>query len=643
MHGEPTLTMGGVAYAPGDPSVIYAASGEDADGFNPAWPGVGVYRSTDGGDDWELVANVPSTRFSAVWVHPTDPDVVYVAGNRGLHKSADGGTTWLTNPGASSLFDGHVTDVVVAHDDPDRVYIGVWNDGVYRSTSAGEQVGGTPPFVRLDGTDQLPSGADAAWIKLAIGREGDSGSDFLATKLGPSGSRIFTTTDGGDAWTEGAANVASVGFDEWASVIAVDPRNEDRLFAGAAGAFQRSTDGGATWTSVNAGIHPDQQDAVVAPDDAEPDRLYLANDGGVYRSTNAGDSWSFASGEMATSQLYDIDVSQTEPKVVACGAQDNGVYYRDASGAWTHLGFGWDGTQAEVDPADPSIVYFSSQNGVSNRNAGGLSRTTDGGATFSSLGTTGLSGGSPWVTIIELEPTASLADPANDRTLFVCGRNRLFRSTDGGATWQVVADGSGTPFTTVGEITALEFAPGDPSVLYLGTGGGALYRGTGGGAAAGDWARIDTVGAAADALFPDSRIASITVDPNDADRAWVAFSGAGVTYSGRPDAIQNPLGISHVFRTPDGGTNWTDASGRFAPLNLPDVPTSAVAVDDLDPDVAWVGTDVGVFKTTDGGTTWTDFQQGLPRSPVTELRLQYGSRLLTAATMGRGVFQRTVG
>lgn len=642
MHSEPTLTIGGVAFAPSNPSVMYAASGEDADGFNPAWPGVGVYRSDDGGGDWDLLSNVQSTRFSAVEVHPTRPETVYVAGNQGLHKSTDGGETWITNPGDASLFDGQVTDVVVAHDEPDRVYMGVWNDGVYRSTTGGEQVGTSAAFTRLDGSTQLPNGGNAGWIKLGLGRAGTNGSDFLATKLGPNGSRIFTTTDAGTTWTEQASNVAAVGFDEWASVIAVDPKNEDRLFAGAAGAFKRSTDGGSTWTSVSGGIHPDQQDAVVAPDASTPDRVYLANDGGVYRSTDAGNSWSFASGDMATSQLYDIDISQRDPEVVACGAQDNGIYYRDTGGSWTHLSFGWDGTQTEVDPADPDIVYFSSQNGISNRASGGLARTTDGGTTISPLGTNGLSGTSPWVTILELEPTASISNPATNRTLFVCGSTRLFRSTDGGSNWQVVSDGAGTPFTTAGTITALEFAPGDPSILYLGTAGGALYHGTNGGATAGDWTRIDTPGGAADALFPNSRISSISVDPTDADRAWVTFAGDGVSYSARPDIVTNPLGISHVFKTPDGGTEWEDASGRFEPLNLPDVPTSAVAIDNLDSEVAWVGTDVGVFKTTDGGTTWMDFQTGLPRSPVTELRLQYSSRLLTAGTMGRGVYQRNV-
>ncbi len=643
MESEPTLTIGAVAFAPSNPDVIYAASGEDAGGWNPAWPGVGIYRSTDGGKSWILTAPVPSTRFSAIVVHPTQPNTLYVAGNQGLHKSRNAGAAWITNLGLSSLFDGQITDVVLAHDDPDRIYIGVWNNSVYRSTTGGQElVPGWPPgkkggfaFQRLDGANQLPSGGAAGWIKLAIGRNGTNGSNFVAAKLGPNGSRIFTTTDGGNTWTEQAANVATVSFDEWASVIAVDPQDESRLYAGAAGQFMRSDDGGATWVSVASGIHPDQQDLVFDPNDSA--RIYLANDGGVYRSGDAGATWFFASGNMRTSQLYDLDICERDSDVVGCGAQDNGIYYRDVAGVWHHLPFGWDGTQAAVDPTDPAIFYFSGQNGITNNN---LSRSTDGGVTVTPLGTTGLSGGSPWVTIIKLDPRDPIPDPANNRVLFVCGINQLFRSTNGGTSWQQVNGFGRKPFTTDGTITALEFATSDPSILYLGTSTGALYRATEGGVSAANWTRIDTFGTEADALFPNTQISAIGIDPNDPKHVWVVFAGNGVSFTGRPNMILNPLGISHVFKTTDGGTNWEDASGRFAPLNLPDVPTSTVAIDNLDPDVAYVGTDVGVFRTSDGGITWTTFQDGLARSPITELRLHRNARVLFAATMGRGVYRR---
>lgn len=677
MHLEPTLTIGAVAIAPSNPSIMYAASGEDGGGWNPAWPGVGVYRSGDGGASWTLMTSVPSTRFSAIVVHPKNPNVIYVAGNRGLHKSVDGGSTWRTNPGMSSLFDAQITDVVIGYEplvfegdilaaggsltssidigmamldrrlfpplyfNPERVYIGVKGDGVYRSTNAGEDPPGpTPAWVRLDGPGQLPSGADAGWIKLAIGRRGVHRNRFVAAKLGPQGSRIFTTTDGGNTWTEKAPDVANVNYDEWCSIIAVDPTDEDVMYAGAAGVLKRTTNGGptaASWTSISAGVHPDQQDLAFDPND--PTRIYLGNDGGVYRSTNRGTSWQLASGNLAITQLYDIDISEQDRDVCAGGAQDNGVYYRNTAGTWRHIPWG-DGTQIAIDPTDPKIFYFSSQNGLPTF----IRKSVDGGLSHQQVGQAGLSGGSPWITIIKLEPRNPIADPENNRVLFVCGTNELFRSTDGGQNWQRVEDASGTPFQSAGTISALEYAPSDPRIVYLGTSTGAIYRAVNGGAAAGDWTRVDTPMSSADALFPFAQVQAIRVNPSNPNDVWLVFGGSGVSFTSRPDMVLNPLGISHLFRNTDATDidGWRDASGQFPALNLPDVPTSAVALADFDRNVAYAGTDVGVFRTTDGGVTWTAFQDGLPRSPVVELRFNRRFNRLFAGTMGRGVYIRDV-
>jgi photosystem II stability/assembly factor-like uncharacterized protein len=674
MELQPTLTIGAVAIAPSNPSIMYAASGEDGGGWDPAWGGVGVYRSSNAGTTWTLMTRVASTRFSAIVVHPRYPNVIYVAGNRGLHKSVDGGATWRTNPGLDSLFDGQITDVVIGYeplvilgrkslddlsldglalDSPaipgllhppplnaERVYIGVQNDGVYRSLSAGQVSLGTPAFSRLDGPDQLPSGWDAGWIKLAIGRSGANRSSFLAAKLGPDGSRIFTTTDAGTTWTEIAPNVAAVGYDEWCSVIAVDPTDEDVMYAGAAGTLKRTTNGGATaadWTDINNGVHADQQDIVFHPSDSR--RLFLANDGGVYRTTDRGTNWTLAAGSLAITQFYDVDISEQDRDVLVGGAQDNGIYYRNVAGVWRNIPWG-DGTQVAVDPTDPQIFYFSAQNGLPTW----LRRSVDGGASHQPLGQGGLSGGSPWITIIKLEPRDPINNPAVNRVLFVCGYNELFRSTNGGQAWQRVEDGSGAPFVSDGTITALEFSPSDPSVLYLGTSWGAIYRATNGGQTAGDWLRIDTPGSPADALFPFAQVQAITVSPNNPNDVWIVFGGSGVSFTGRPDMILNPLGISHLFRNADAAdiNGWEDASGQFAALSLPDVPTSAAAVADFDPLVAYAGTDVGVFRTTDGGTTWTAFQDGLPRSPVVELRFNRRWNRLVAGTMGRGAYVRDV-
>lgn len=662
MQLQPTLTIGAVAIATSNPQIMYAASGEDGGGWNPAWSGVGLYRSSNGGYSWTLMTSVASTRFSAIAIHPTRPETVYLAGNRGLHKTTDGGLTWRSNPGQQSLFDRQITDVVVAFDEPvfadtsvgaakrqplpvplleEQVYIGVSNDGVYRSTVGGEQSGAGPAFTRLDGLGQLPFGSDAGWIKLAVGVRGAHRSRFLAVKLGPDGSRIFTTIDGGTTWVERAKGVATVTFDEWCSLIAVDPVDENVLYAGAANALMRTSNGGSAfgdWVSISAGVHPDQQDMAFDPQD--PRRIYLANDGGVYQSSNRGDSWTFASGYLAITQFYDIDISEKSRHVVAGGAQDNGVYYRDDFGFWRNISWG-DGTQTAIDPTNAGIFYFSSQAGLPDN----LRRSVNSGGSHVALGQIGLSGGvSPWVTIIKLEPRDTVTNPLADRVMFVCGVDELFRSADSGQTWQRVEDASGIPFRSSGEITSLEFATSDPSVLYLGTEFGALYRAANGGQQAEDWTRIDTPGSPADALFPFSRIQAIRVAAQNPNDVWLVFGGSGVSFTNRPNMILNPAGISHLFRNRNSVdvNGWRDVSGAFATLSLPDVPTNAAALDDWDAEVAYAGTDVGVFRTGDGGDTWSAYQTDLPRTPVVELRFNRRFRRLFAGTMGRGIYVRDV-
>ena len=554
MYQPPTQTIGAVAIAPSNPQIMYAASGEDGGPYNPAWGGVGLYRSINGGYTWTLMTSVHSTRFSAIAVHPSRPNTIYVAGNRGLHKSVDGGLTWRTNSGQQSLFDRQITDVVVASKEPvltqfaaapgsidffsplgaEHVYIGVASDGVYRSTVGGEDsIFGGPAFTRLDGPNQLPAGSAAGWIKLAIGSRGPHGANFLAAKMGADGSRIFTTIDGGSSWSERAAGVATVGYDEWCSVIAVDPVDENILYAGAAGTLKRTTNGGATaadWVSIISGVHADQQDMVFDPND--PRRIFLANDGGVYRSSNRGDTWTFASGYLAITQFYDIDISEKSRHIVAGGAQDNGVYYRNEFGIWRHIMWG-DGTQTAIDPTLPGVFYFSSQEGVPDN----LRRSTNGGGNHQALGQTGLGGDSPWITIIKLEPRDPIVNALMDRVMFVCGHRELFRSTNSGQTWKRVEDATGTAFRTSGEITALEFAESDPSILYLGTAFGELYRAVNGGQNAGDWTRIDTPGSPASALFPGSRIQAIRVNAHNATDVWLVFGGSGVSFTNRPDMI----------------------------------------------------------------------------------------------------------
>jgi photosystem II stability/assembly factor-like uncharacterized protein len=639
MDDQPSLTIGAVAFAPSNPDVIYAASGEDASPYNPAWPGLGIYRSSDGGKRWPVLAQVESTRFSEIAVHPWKSRIAYVAGNVGLYKTRNSGRTWRR------IAKGRITSVVVDHDDPNRVYIGVYRKGIYRSTNGHH-------FSRLTVDSQLPD-FDHGYIKLDISQRGTSKTRFLIAKFGKRGQLIYTSPDGGNTWTRGQDDVAwSEDFAEWTSVIAVSPVDDDCLYAGQRFMLMRSDHGaGSGWSSIEAGplgrdLHPDHQDLVFDPNSR--DRIYLANDAGVYRSPNKGATWEFASGDLNIAQLHDLDISEQDAEIVACGAQESGVHYRDHSGLWHTLDFRFDCTRVAIDAADSQIVYFSSQFGVKKmiqENQPSLARTTNASAIVQ-LGSTGLSGRSPFVTIMTLDPNPSIANPAVNRILFLAGNDglipHLFRSANGGTSWTRVEYQSasqygptGTPFVPEGDITALEFAPGSSSVLYLGTSLGAVYRSANGGAHGEDWQRINDP--IKDPYIFGMQISAISAAPDDS-QLWVVFAGDGVSFVDRPGVT--PSRMSHVYKTLDGGAYWIDASGYFF-WQLPDVPTSAVVVDDqvAYPGRAYVGTDTGVFVTTTGGILWSQLGDGLPMAPVTRLRLHRSGRWLFAATMGRGAFR----
>jgi len=638
MDDQPSLTIGAVAFAPSDPDVIYAASGEDASPYNPAWPGPGIYRSSDGGETWPVLTEVESTRFSEIAVHPLKSRIAYAAGNVGLHKTRNRGLTWRR------IAKGRVTSVVLDPDDPKRVYIGVYRHGIFRSKKGGKH------FTRLP-IDSLPP-FDHGYIKLAIGRQGTPDTRFLIAKLGKHGQLIYWSKDGGDSWTKVVPDgvASSKDFAEWTSVIAVSPADDQCLYAGQRDKLRRSDNGGSRWDPIDTGgpqgqpLHYDHQDLVFDPSDA--DRIYLANDAGIYRSGNKGATWSFASGGLNIAQLHDLDISEQNQEFVACGAQESGVHYRDASGQWHAWDFQFDCTRVAIDAAKPEIVYFSSQFGVRNLvqyNQPSLARTTNAN-TIAALGKSGLRGFSPFVTIMTLDPDPAVANPADNRSVFLAGNDglipHLFRSTDGGTSWSRVEYQSasphgpaGTPFIPEGDVTALEFVPGNSQIAYLGTSLGAVYRTTNGGANGEDWQRINEQ----EQKMFGIQVSAIATDLSDT-QIWVVFAGDGVSFIDRPGVT--PSYTSHVYKTIDHGANWTDASGYLF-WQLPDVPTSAVVVDDQTayPGRAYVGTDTGVFMTTTGGILWSQLGDGLPMAPVTRLRLHRSGRWLFAATMGRGAFR----
>jgi hypothetical protein len=578
MSQELSLAIGGLAIAPSNPFILYAATGEDTPGWGPSWGGVGVYKTDDAGGTWTLCAPIASTRCTKVLIHPSNPNIVYVAGNAGLHKTTDGGASW------TNVRTDHVSDALMDPNNPSRLFAGVWNSGVYRSTD-----GGATWTLLSSG---ILTGSASQWIKLAMGRNGTNGTNFVLAKMGTDSGSIYRSTDGGTSWTLLATGVEPATYNEWTNVIAVDPNNHNRIIAGGVG-VSRSTNG-STFASVG-GTHSDHHSIVYSPENSNV--IYMSTDGGVYKSMDGGATWALTSYQLIATQLYSIGVSQSAAFRVGGATQDQGIIQTTGSADWVGTGAGNEGGFFIVDPNNEQNIFATPW-------STNLRRSTDGGSSWTTI-TTGLAGTTP----------ARLAVRPGDSTRLLCvGGSQIFRSTNQGSNWSSVA-------TLTGGGTFVAFADANPSVCYAATSSGRVYRSTSSGTS-GSWSEPYAV---ADRP-PVGVIAAIAVSFTDANRLYIGYAG---------------FGVSHVWRSTDGGAHWTNASGS-GPATLPDIPVNALVVHHLNSDVVYAATDIGVFRTHDGGVTWESFNDGAPRAFVSGLELRRSSRMLYGSTMGRGAYKRRV-
>jgi hypothetical protein len=578
MSQELSLAIGGLAISTSNPYILYAATGEDTPGWGPSWGGAGVYKTDDAGANWTLLSPISSTRCTKVLIHPSNPDIVYVAGNAGLHKTINGGVTW------SNVRTDHVSDALMDPTDPNRLFAGVWNSGVYRSTDGGAS------WTLLSAG--ILTGSSADWIKLAMGRNGTGGTNFLLAKMGTDSGSIYRSNDGGTSWTLIASGVEPATYNEWTNVVGVDPNNHNRILAGGVG-VSRSTNG-STFASVG-GTHSDHHSIVYSPENSNV--VYLATDGGVYKSIDGGATWALASYQLVATQLYSIGVSQSPAFRVGGATQDQGIIQTTGSADWLGTGAGNEGGFFIVDPNNEQNIYVTPW-------STNLRRSTDGGSSWTTI-LTGLGG----VTATDLS-----VRPGDSSRLLCVGGSQVFRSTDQGNNWSSVA-------SLTGGGTKVAFSAADASVCYAATSSGRVYRSANSGTS-GTWSEPYAV---ADRP-PVGVISALAISYADANRVYIGYAG---------------FGVAHVWRSTDGGAHWTNASGS-GPATLPDIPLNALIAHHLNSDVVYAATDIGLFRTQDGGVTWQSFNEGAPRAFISGLELRRSSRMLYASTMGRGAYKRRV-
>ena len=362
-----SLSIGDVEIAPSDPDVLYVGTGEsNAGGGSLAYDGFGVYRSGDAGSTWDYIGLEESGSIGRVVIHPSDPDIVYVAAmgrlfsnntERGVFKSTDGGQTW-----EKVLFKTDSTgaiDLVMHPQDPDILYAALWervrkpdrrnyggpSGGIFKTTDGGstwtELSNGLPspsPYVGRIGIDISKSDPDVLYAIYA---------DNIGYFEG-----VYKTTDGGNSWfqtNDGELSNMYSSFGWWFGRIYIDPTNPDIVYPIGLDLYKTSN-GGNSYSNISESVHVDQHDIVAHPSDNES--LVLGNDGGIYLSGNGGISWTHLE-NLPVMQFYTCEVDEQHPERLYGGAQDMGTN-RTLTGAlddW-HSIFGGDGFYVLVDPND---------------------------------------------------------------------------------------------------------------------------------------------------------------------------------------------------------------------------------------------------------------------------------------------------
>ena len=615
----PALSVSAIVIDPGNADRMWIGTGEISLYQRPlvgtpgarASYGIGVLASTDGGVTWHTTGldwSMDQQRaVLAMKMSPTDSNVLYAATSEGVYKTTDAGTTWTNVHPVLMAMD------VVVHPDGNTVYAShgqlgtpeAPDAGIYKSTNGGStwtQLGGGLPTTDF-GRTPLSMSSDGSTVFAGVSN---------ATTREVTG--LYRTTNGGSTWQlrDGSENWAS-GQAWYDNTIAVSPFDANRILCAGLEVY-RSTSGGTNLTVVTnwaagyegvipAGgpegpddyVHADQHAILWDPNNANV--VYVACDGGIFRSTDAGSTWGGVNGGLRTTQFYNgfaNGLAYTSTFLGLGGLQDNGTVLYSGSDSWSKV-FGGDGGWCAIDPTNEDVLYeeYVYLN---------MFKSTDGGSSWNEVH--GYSSGSAnFIAPFVLCPSAP-------NTLYA-GQLAIEKSTNGGASWSYGGGGSNwndTPMASIG-VSNL-----DANYVIGGTGNSStsatmeVRRSTNGGA---NW----TVATG----LPDRYPTDFIYDPNDKTVVWATFSG---------------YGTGHVFRSTDAGTTWSDVSG-----NLPDIPHQSIAVDPMNGDWAYVGTDLGVFRTQDGGATWSDFNSGIPIAMILDLVLHLDSRTLRAATFGNGVYE----
>ncbi len=639
----PVQSIGSVAIAASDKNVVYVGTGE-GNPRNDITKGGGVYVTRDGGKTWLAKGLEKTAQIGRMLVDPTNTNVAFACAlgdafrdspDRGVYRTADGGTTWsrVLGRGPST----GCSDLAWDPQHPGTLFAGLWqyrrnashlesggpDGGLFRSTDGGIT------WAKLAGNG-LPEGVTGR-IGLAVGR---NRPERVYAMIENKAGLLWRSDDGGNAWKLVSKNTLINERPFYYSRIHVDPTNPDHLFSSSV-LLAESNDGGVTWKRSGRRLHGDHHAMWIA---ADGKRIIEGNDGGVGFSADAGATWEWRN-QLPLGQAYRIGFDRADTYTVCVGLQDNGTWCAPndthASGgngaeAWQRIS-GGDGTYVVPDPLDARYVWSSSGGGD---NGGELvlhDRTTKQTANVSPI-LRNQNALAPSTFPYRFNWEAPITFSRDGKTAYY-GANVVFATTDRGLSWKPISPDltrndksrqtlSGGPITIDGtgaetSSTILEIAPSTVAngLIWVGTDDGLVQITRDGGA---NWSNVAIPG-----VGQDARIATLDASSHDAASA---FAVVDKHYTGDD--------TPYVFTTTDYGKTWKSIA-----TGLPqDQPARAIRQDPKNPDVLYLGLERSIWISFDRGISWRSLQLDMPHVIVRDIRVHADANDLIVGTHGRGIY-----
>jgi len=655
-----TASVGAVAVSETNPDLVFIGTGETCIRGN-ILPGDGVYRSRDAGETWEHVGFRDSHGISKIRIHPTNPDIIYVASfgkysvpseERGVFRSTNGGDTW-----ERVLFRDARTgaiDLALDRNNPDVIYAALWEafrkeytmssggpgSGMFKSTDGGDT------WTEITRNPGMPQEGVVGRIGLAVS---SANSDVVYSLFENDNGGLFRSNDGGTSWEliNDERRIRQRAF--YYTHVFADHQDENVVYLQNTSLF-RSEDGGAT-LSVLTGSHGDHHDFWINPED--PSHLVVGNDGGGAVSTNTGGSWTDQ--EFSTAQFYHVVTTGHIPFHVCGSQQDNSTLCLPSAWNAGSFGFGTGGgfgggrggqgnrsiTEGSMDvayragggepgyiapdPKDLNVFFSGTNNG---RYIDRYNRTLNSSREVNPY---------PW--FYSGEPAADMVErwqwtfpiifsPIDPNVLYVSS-NRLWRTTDGGNSWDQLSPDltrndpetlghSGGPITgdmNGPEVYATIFSVGpgkvDINVIWTGSDDGLVHVTRDGGES---WTNVTPPD------MPDfGRVSQIDASAFAAGRAYVS-ARLPLLDDFRP----------YIWKTDDYGASWTKIVGGIRD----EAYVNAVREDPNREGMLYAATNHGVYVTYDDGALWQELNPNLPDLPIVDLIVEDNE--LAIASHGRG-------